>query len=265
MELEKRTLFFIKRAADFDVDGGDFSTNTKRKWRTKRQRAAKSDMYLKYVRMLLDVTEFREGIKILDVGCGIAAELLELSQLGADCVGLDINEDYLRLVNEVKRKFKLKNLNIIYGDSCKLPFDDDTFDVVMSFEFFEHVSDVDLAMKEQLRVLKPGGRLIIEQANLLDPFLLFNLLIKSPFGKRKFFGGIKWLFTKGRLIENYGGMGWAGKDEDVHSRLWWKRKLKQYTGLRIVEFSSYIGKMRGGFFKLLEPFIGNILIVAVKR
>ncbi len=265
MQLEKDELFFISRARDFNIEEGEFHPRTKTSWRGKCNRATNTDRYQRYISMLLDITGFRQGLKILDVGCGVGAEILELSYLGADCVGLDTGQSNIRLIKAVKDHFKLENPTVIYGNSCGLPFYDNTFDVVMSFEFFEHVADPHLAMKEQMRVLKPGGRFIIEQANFLDPLLLFNLLIRSPLRNHHMMGGLRWLFTKGKVIRNYGGLGWEGKDEDVHSRLWWRGKIKQYPDLEIIEFSSYIGKMRGGFFKMLEHFTGNILIVAVKR
>lgn len=215
----KDDLFFVKKAKDFDIDKMEFHPLTKTRWREKCEGAAEPDRYKRYIQMLLDITGFKKGIKILDVGCGVGAEVLELSYLGANCIGLDTNKDYIRLIKSVQDDSGLKNLIVIHGNGCNLPFDDETFDVVMSIEFFEHVADVDFAMREQIRVLKCGGRLLIEQANFLNPFTLSNLLVKYPLRTHGRNGGIKWLFTKGKVIRNYGGLGWDGKDEDVHSRL----------------------------------------------
>lgn len=60
-------------------------------------------------------------------------------------------------------------------------------------------------------------------------------------------------------------MGYDGKDEDVHTRLWWRMKMKQYPAIKINEFTSSLVKERGPVFRLLEPFIGNILIIATKQ
>lgn len=172
--------------------------------------------------------EFREGIKVLDVGCGVGGQIIKLSYLGANCIGLDANKDYVRLINQVRDDFGL-NVKGVYGDACNLPFQDEAFDVIMSYQFFEHVTDINQAMKEQMRVLRSGGRLVIEQANLLNPFVLLDLLVKYPRRTHWKYGGIKWLLCKGKVIKNYGGLGWDGKDEDVHTRLWWRMKMKQLS------------------------------------
>lgn len=72
----------------------------------------------------------------------------------------------------------------------------------MSKSFFEHVTNINLAMNEQIRVLKRGGRLVIVQANFLNPFTLFDLLVKYPRRTKGEHGGIKWLFTKSKVRKN---------------------------------------------------------------
>ena len=263
--MEKDDLFFVAKAKEFDVDKMQIKTPIKTKWKKKCERAITgTDGYKKEIQTLLDIMGFREGIKILDVGCGIGVEVIEFAYLGADCTGLDAVEDAVRLINQVQDDFGL-NVKGVCGGACHLPFDDETFDVVMSKEFFEHVADFDLAMKEQIRVLKRGGRLIIEQGNFLNPLVLTDLLIKYPLRTRGKFGGLKWLFTKSKVRENIYGTGWAGKDEDVHTRLWWRMKMRQYSDLKINEFTSYTAKNRSKLLKILAPIIGNILIVATKR
>lgn len=187
-----------------------------------------------------------------------------MAYLGANCTGLDAAKDAIRLINTVRDVYKL-NVTGIYGDACNLPFDNVTFDVVMSEEFFEHVTDINLAMKEQIRVLKRGGRLVIEQTNFLNLFVLFDLLVKYPRRTHGNYGGIRWLFTKSKVKENIYGTGWTGKDEDIHTRLWWRIKMKHYPNLEVEEFTSFLVKKRGHFFRLLEPFMSNILIIARKR
>jgi SAM-dependent methyltransferase len=49
---------------------------------------------------------------------------------------------------------------ILHGDICALDFADDAFHVIISCEVFEHVPDIDAALRESVRILKPGGRFI---------------------------------------------------------------------------------------------------------
>jgi ubiquinone/menaquinone biosynthesis C-methylase UbiE len=258
-------LFFVEKEKEFNIDKMKVHPLIKKRWNEGGERATKNpEGYRKDIEMLSDIIGFEEGIKVLDVGCGVGLHVIELSNIGAHCIGLDAAEDAIKIINQIRNDFGI-NVKGVYGDACNLPFDDETFDVVMSQEFFEHVTDIDQAMKEQIRVLRDGGRLIIEQANLLNPFTLYNLLIKYPIRTKGDHGGIKWLLTKSKIRENLYGTGWTGKDEDVHTRLWWRMKMKQYSNLEIKEFTSYMVKRRGSSYKILEPFIGNILIIAIKR
>lgn len=262
----EKSLFFITKAKGFDINNRiGLHSLVKNRWKQKVEGAiAKPTEYKRYIKLLLEIIRFKPGLKVLDVGCGVGEEVIELAYLGANCVGLEAAEDAVRLINEVRDEFEL-NLETIYGNALNLPFNNGFFDVVMSQEFFEHVTNPDLALKEQIRVLKNGGRLIIEQANLLNPRTLFDLLVKYPRRTQGKYGGIKWLFTKDKVRKNIYGTGWTGKDEDIHTRLWWKMKMRHYPELKINEFTSFMVKKRGSFFRLLEPFIGNILIIATKR
>jgi ubiquinone/menaquinone biosynthesis C-methylase UbiE len=261
----KHDLFFLKKAKEFDIDKMEIHPLIKSKWNKLCEAYTNNpNQYKKAVQMRLDIVEFKKGIKILDVGCDVGRTIIEMAYLGANCTGLDAAKDAIRLINTVRDVYKL-NVTGIYGDACNLPFDNETFDVVMSEEFFEHVTDINLAMKEQIRVLKRGGRLVIEQTNFLNPFVLFDLLVKYPRRTHGNYGGIRWLFTKSKVKENIYGTGWTGKDEDIHTRLWWRIKMKHYPNLEVEEFTSFLVKKRGHFFRLLEPFMSNILIIARKR
>jgi SAM-dependent methyltransferase len=94
----------------------------------------------------LDITP-SPHTKILDFGCGDGARVNELRRGGYDAVGCDIassddpNESVLPIAT----------------DPYRLPYDDDTFDIVYSITVFEHVMDYDTALAEIRRVLKPGG------------------------------------------------------------------------------------------------------------
>ncbi|MHB8104775.1 MAG: class I SAM-dependent methyltransferase [Dehalococcoidales bacterium] len=258
--------FFPTKGASSDLVGLELSPRTKEYWKEKYEWAArKPTKYRRFVKMLLDMTKTVEGTKVLDVGCGVGAHIIEMSYHGANCVGIDALEERVHLINRVSSNHKL-NLRAIYGDACKLPFDDETFDVVMSFQFFEHVSDLDSAINEQIRVLKKGGRLVIDQANLLDPFVLYEFMVKYYFRTRGRHSGLKWLSSKGKVVPDMYGAGSPGKDEDIHSRLWWRRKIKQYASVLIVNhFTSSSLRLRGKLFLLLAPLVGNIFIVATKK
>jgi SAM-dependent methyltransferase len=268
----QNNLFFIKYANSLNINQMAFPQFLKDQWEGKCQKATNTYFYSKYFEMMLESIRFQPGTKILDVGCGVGAEVIELSYLGAECTGIDAYNDCVNLLNRIATDFKL-NVKGFCGSGCKLPFADASFDVVMSFEFFEHVNNIDQAMAEQIRVLKSGGRLIIEQANLFNPSTLIDLLIKYPRRTQGRNGGLKWLFTKGKIRHNLYDMGWDGRDEDIHTRFWWKKKLQQFPTLYEQKFEpaveyfpsrTIITKLYRQSYRLLEPLIGNILISATK-
>ena len=99
---------------------------------------------------------------------GTGFRVLELAHHGHTAIGVDIDPNLCRLANGAATQFGVP-ATLVCGDACRVPLADASFDVVMSNSFFEHVYDVDVALSEQLRLLKPGGLLIIEDGNLLEP------------------------------------------------------------------------------------------------
>ena len=93
-------------------------------------------------------------MKILDVGCGGGFLSNPLSELGHDVTGLDISQESL----EVAKKYDTsKRVKYIIADARKIPFPDNSFDVIISMDFLEHVTEVQEVVNEISRLLKPGG------------------------------------------------------------------------------------------------------------
>ncbi len=103
----------------------------------------------------LDLT----GRKVLDAGCGTGWFSLRASQRGADVTALDIGP---RLLKQVRRKCPART---VCGNVTDLQFDDDTFDVVISSECIEHTRQPAAAVRELIRVCRPGGRVAITSNN----------------------------------------------------------------------------------------------------
>lgn len=106
------------------------------------------------------------GKCVLDFGCGLGGATDYFAQQGAKLsVGVDLN--YPSLVEIVSLFANEPTLNatrtppLANADGAKLPFADNTFDLISSIYVFEHVGDVASVMSECYRTLKPGGQLFI--------------------------------------------------------------------------------------------------------
>lgn len=261
-------LFFLTKIKDIETMGIIINPRIKDKWtETQKGISANVETYQRNIQMLIDITHFKKDMTILDIGCGFGQEIIELANLGGNCVGIDAVEDYSNLITTIGKTYDIK-VKGDFGDACALPYENETFDIVMSRSFFEHLKDFDIGMKEQIRVLRKGGKLIVRDGNFLCPLTLYDLLIKYPRRTNGKYGGIRWLFTKGKVRENlYEVGGWTGKDEDVHSIFWWKRKMKNYQELRVEEITTTRGyktkeKLSSA---ILKPFLGSVLVIAVKK
>lgn len=102
------------------------------------------------------------GVVLVD-GCGVGAYLEKLSKSAVLAVGLDIE---LERAQESNRKAPA----VINAAGERLPFPDDRFDLILSHEVLEHVQNDGMAIREMVRTLRPGGRLVLFCPNRGYPF-----------------------------------------------------------------------------------------------
>lgn len=102
--------------------------------------------------------------KVLDFGCGAGSVVKNLRDDGYDAYGCDINfksdenEQALQMQVQVQVQMQEQGfLRKISTEPYLLPFDDNSFSVVISDQVFEHVSDYQTVLAEIRRVMKPGG------------------------------------------------------------------------------------------------------------
>ena len=92
--------------------------------------------------------------KILNVGVATGATSKMLARFG-EVISLEYDEDCCQFLRE-QLKF-----DVIQASVTELPFEDQSFDLVCAFDVIEHVADDSLALKEMVRVCKPGGHILV--------------------------------------------------------------------------------------------------------
>lgn len=170
--------------------------------------------------------------RVLEVGCGQGwfSEWIQ-RELRCEVVAVDQSERMVELT-------RARGVDARIGDACALDFADRTFDVAVAAWMLYHVSDVDLALAELRRVLRPGGRLVAvtnsrdHLAELAD--LLGAERPEYPFSAEN---GEDQLRRHFRTVERREAFGWiafpsrAEAQEYVdHSIIWGGRQLPAFDG-----------------------------------
>lgn len=113
---------------------------------------------------------------LLDVGCGTGEILNKIATDKNNYYGLDLSE---KMIEIAKSKKNSKNITYLVGDSEFLPFDNETFDVIICIESFHHYPNPNAVMKEFYRVLNNGGILLLCDMYRKAPLRQFyNVLMK---------------------------------------------------------------------------------------
>lgn len=128
--------------------------------------------------------EFFNGISVLDAGCGNTGYFeVAMANLGvANITCLDIGKDWIPDLKQVMQEYSVNNIDFIEGSTTQLPFDDNSFDFVVSNGVIMHLETLDnarLALKELARVTKPNGYLYVysgfDSPGIMDRYIIPSL------------------------------------------------------------------------------------------
>jgi len=200
------------------------------------------------LKMIADAAGVRLSGCALVNGCGVGTYVDHLTALADNVFGLDI--DFER-VSDARRL----STRVLCAAGEHLPFADAVYDLILSNEVLEHVQDDVVAIKEMVRVMKTGGRLVIFCPNRGYPFETHGLYWRGKYH----FGNIP--------LINYLPRRWRNKLAP-HVRVYSRRDLKKlFSGLpvrfvrRSVIFGGYdniiarwprFGKFMRDFWQALE-------------
>lgn len=111
----------------------------------------------KYINRLSAIG-FNERGNFLDAGCGFGQWSIAASYSATNVVGIDVSAERIEAARNLTQD--IKNITFQQGSICELPFPDESFDFIFSYSVI-YYTNVDLALKELVRVLKPGGKIYI--------------------------------------------------------------------------------------------------------
>ena len=120
------------------------------------------EMIYEHWHRYLIVRNYVAGKRVLDVASGEGYGSQLLSKSAASVVGVDISADTVAHASE---RYAQKNLRYLAADCTQIPAPDASFDVIVSFETIEHMTEHDAFMREVDRLLAPGGLFIISSPN----------------------------------------------------------------------------------------------------
>ena len=119
-------------------------------------------------------SHIKEGMEVLEVGCGPGYFTQELAKTKARITAIDISPDFLNIaqkkVGSAQVKFKIEN-------AYDLTFPDHSFDLIVGSSVLHHL-EIDQALEEFFRVLKRSGSIYFTEPNMLNPHIF--LMMKVP-------------------------------------------------------------------------------------
>ncbi|MGW5051300.1 methyltransferase domain-containing protein [Actinokineospora sp. NPDC004072] len=130
-------------------------------WESAEDKSSIQDATERLTDLLIEKTGTAGG-RLLDIGCGVGLPAFKLAkQAPVEIVGISNNQGQIDDANSRAAAQGLADrVSFQYADAAELPFPDDSFDVVWIFEALMHMDRLHV-LRECLRVLRPGGRIVV--------------------------------------------------------------------------------------------------------
>lgn len=191
--------------------------------------------------------------KILDYGCGIGFNIYYYAKIFHHVIGIDNDKRSVEIARRELKKLKCRKKIYLY-DGKRLPFKENSFDIVTANDVFEHAENQRLMLEEIQRVLKPNGIFLIHNPNRLWPI---ETHYKLPF-LSYFPSSIANFYV--RITKR------AKRYDDIHLPIYsgFRKSLEEFFEIKDISFDlikdyrkNKLGKERG----IIIPLVGNFLLI----
>jgi SAM-dependent methyltransferase len=217
-------------------------------WAASRDRGEIYSTDMRIVKNLRKHVSF-SGLRVLEVGAGTGRDSSAISADGADVYALDYSEGALKLMAESPDS----RLLIVCGDARAMPFRDGSFDVVFHQGLLEHFREPMELLKENYRVLKRGGILLVDVPQRFHYYTILKHLLMF-FGV--WFAGWETEFSLRELRSLVKSAGLTVIDvygENLSPPIWYRglRKIFLKFGLRLPMY-PWQGRLSSAFRNALK-------------
>lgn len=190
----------------------------------------------KWILEEMDLMELN-GKKVLEIGYGMGSDHVQLGKRGALLHGIDLTEGNLPIT---QKHLAYRNLQseLRTGDAENLPYEDNSFDFVWSVGVLHHTPDMEKAIDEVYRVLKPGGGCFIALYNKNSWF--YRCMVVPLYYWNKEYKEIT-------MAERLSMVEYPGTNKDILVRLTTKRELRKIFSKYKIQWIRTRGLTRDSF------------------
>ena len=122
---------------------------------------AELGIHMDAIEVLKGMSELHGEDVVLDVACGPGIVACEFAPHAKRVTGIDITEPMIEQAKKRQEELNLNNVEWMIGNAIPLPFDDDSFSLVITRYSFHHFLEPAKALEEMVRVCIPGGRVLV--------------------------------------------------------------------------------------------------------
>jgi SAM-dependent methyltransferase len=224
---------------------------------------------LEHIHRYILAREMAAGKDVLDIASGEGYGTAMVAEVARSAVGVDISAE---AVVHAKKTYKKRNIEFRMGSCVEIPYPDQSFDLIVSFETIEHHSQHEEMMVEFKRVLRPDGQIIISSPekyeysvapNFTNSFHVkelyhheFEKLLKhyfghvTIFGQRVLYGSAIFCENKGAAITTY-----DSQDSFLHPDKGLKRPLYLIAIASDKDFAVEVGSVLEQDINQSEPIV----------